>query len=182
MTHRQSFVVPQKRAVLIPVLVLLAGGAGITYGLVRHLRAGGPGAAAVHSQEEVPGPIAAPEGSALNQPPPAALASSGGKEGEPKGPVTIRMEPLVANLDEGDQLRYLKISLQLEVEAEAQQRIQAALPRARHEALMYLSGLHLSDTQGLSGKQRIHRELSRRIADAVGRGLKRVFFDEFVVQ
>lgn len=107
----------------------------------------------------------------------------GGEKGaEQKGAATIKMDPLIANLDEGDQLRYLKLSVQLEVTAEAQQRIQAALPRARHEALMYMSGLHLSDVQGMLGKQRVHRELQRRIADAVGSGLKRIYFDEFVVQ
>lgn len=94
----------------------------------------------------------------------------------------VKMDPLVANLDDGDQLRYLRVSLQIEVLGDAKDRVQAALPRARHEALMYLSGLHLGDTQGLLGKQRIHRELQRRIADAVGGGVKRIYFDEFFVQ
>lgn len=120
-------------------------------------------------------PAAAPEESA------GAAAVSGDGKGA-ASTVTIKMDPLVANLDEGDQLRYLKISLQIEVVPEAQQRAQQSLPKARHDALMYMSGLHLSDTQGLLGKQRIHRELQRRIADAIGGGMKRIYFDEFVVQ
>ena len=102
----------------------------------------------------------------------------------PAQPATaiVKLDPLVANLDDGDQLRYLRVSLQIEVQSDAKDRVQAALPRARHEALMYLSGLHLGDTQGLLGKQRIHRELQRRIADAVGGGVKRIYFDEFFVQ
>lgn len=120
-------------------------------------------------------PAAAPEESA------GAAAVSGDGKGA-ASTVTIKMDPLVANLDEGDQLRYLKISLQIEVVPEAQQRAQQSLPKARHDALMYMSGLHLSDTQGLLGKQRIHRELQRRIADAIGGGVKRIYFDEFVVQ
>jgi flagellar protein FliL len=165
MTQKPSFVVPHKRAVLIGTLALLVGGGGITYEVLRAWRKPPAEEARAVTLGEAPVPV-----------------SGNGKEGTPQGPLMVKMDPLVANLDEGDQLRYLKISLQLEVETEAQQRIQAALPRARHEALMYLSGLHLSDTQGLSGKQRIHRELSRRIADAVGHGLKRIYFDEFVVQ
>ncbi len=104
------------------------------------------------------------------------------EKGDHKDPVMLKLEPLVANLDEGDQLRYLKLSIQIEIVGEAEPKARAALPRARHEALMYMSGLHLTDTQGLLGKQRIHRELQRRIADAIGGGVKRIYFDEFVVQ
>lgn len=106
------------------------------------------------------------------------------KDGKPAAPqfVAIKMDPMVANLDEGDQLRYLKVSLTLEVQADLKDKAQNLLPRARHDSLMYMSGLHLSDVQGLLGKQRVHRELQRRIADALGSGLKRVYFDEFIVQ
>ena len=138
------------------------------------------------AEPEVPGAASIPVTAATAEGKPSGVASdtkapAPAPAGDSKT-VMMKMEPLVANLDEGDQLRYLRISLQLEVATEAQPRAQAALPRARHDALMFLSGLHLVDTHGLLGKQRIHRELQRRIADAIGGGLKRIYFDEFFVQ
>ncbi|MCS6912297.1 MAG: flagellar basal body-associated FliL family protein [Myxococcales bacterium] len=171
---------------LIPGLLL--AGIVVTYGLMRWQR---PGAAPAEATAKVPSTEpGANEPKAVSPraaEAPGAAATKGAAETEGtatslKGATIIKIDPLIANLDEGDQIRYLKLTLQLEVTAEAQQRIQAALPRVRHEALLYMAGLHLSDVQGLVGKQRVHRELQRRIADALGGGLRRIYFDEFVVQ
>ncbi len=172
---------PSKPSSLKPLLIsFVIMGSVLSYGALRW-RAPTANAASLTGASESAAALSsggAPPAGA----PPAAGGEKGGAPGGENKTVMLKMEPILANLDEGDQVRYLRVTLQLEVTGDAQQRAQGSLPRARHDVLMYLSGLHVADTQGLVGKQRIHRELQRRIADAVGGGLKRIYFDEFVVQ
>lgn len=173
-----------KPSPLKPLLIsLLILGSVLSYGALRWRTPSANAAQLALPEREAGGAAALSSGGAT----PPSGGASGEKGGQPapggeNKTVMLKMEPILANLDEGDQVRYLRVTLQLEVQGDAQQRAQGSLPRARHDVLMYLSGLHVADTQGLVGKQRIHRELQRRIADAVGGGLKRIYFDEFVVQ
>lgn len=180
--------IPKKRTLLSLFLGLLVAGGALSYSLAR-LPGGDRGdavEAAAPAQEMAGTAMNSATTEAMNDATHGATAVNGpaaapAPGGEGKA-IILKMDSLVANLDEADQLRYLKVTLQIEVTAEAQQRAQERMPRARHEALMYISSLHVSDTQGILGKQRIHRELQRRIADAIGGGLKRIYFEEFVVQ
>jgi flagellar FliL protein len=102
---------------------------------------------------------------------------------EVAGPV-IPLDPFVVNLDEPGTSRYLKVTLQLEVEnAEVEAAIEKTKDLVRDDVLSYLSGLHVKDTLGVDGKDRIRKDLMAALDKDLGAGkVHRMFFKEFVVQ
>lgn len=101
---------------------------------------------------------------------------------EVSGPVT-ELEPFVVNLDEPTS-RYLKISLQLELSNhEAKEKFEKAKQLVRDAILSHLSGLHVKDTLGAEAKDKLRTDLKDKAQKLLGEGsVKRVFFQEFVVQ
>jgi flagellar protein FliL len=99
------------------------------------------------------------------------------------GPI-VALEPFVVNLDETGQSRYLKVTLQLEIEKqEYDQQLTNAKQLLRDVILSHLSGLHLADTLGATAKDKLRTELLEKIEKLIGaHKVKRIFFSEFVVQ
>jgi flagellar FliL protein len=99
------------------------------------------------------------------------------------GPVTT-FEPFVVNLDEPGTARYLKTTLQLELaDAETNEQFEKSKQLVRDSVLSYLSGLHVKDTLGSEAKDKLRSEIMARAEKVLGaKKVKRVFFQEFVVQ
>jgi flagellar protein FliL len=99
------------------------------------------------------------------------------------GPV-IPLDPFVVNLDEPGTSRYLKVTVQLEVEnPEVEAVIEKSKDLVRDDVLSYLSSLHVKDTLGADGKDRIRKDLLAALDKDLGTGkVRRMFFKEFVVQ
>jgi flagellar FliL protein len=101
---------------------------------------------------------------------------------EVTGPV-MAMEPFVVNLDEPGTARYLKCTMQFELaDAEAEHTIEKSKQLIRDGILSHLSGLHVKDTLGAEGKDHIRTDLVAQIEKIAPGKVKRLFFQEFVVQ
>jgi flagellar protein FliL len=98
------------------------------------------------------------------------------------GPIE-HLDPFVVNLDE-PVARYLRTTLSVELESDE---AAESLDQSRHSLhdtiLAYLSGLHVEDTLGVRGRDKLRGELLAKISQVVGpHKIRRVLFDEFVVQ
>ena len=153
--------------VILLLLALNLGGTG--FGVFKLLTAQ-PAEAATHEKKE-------------------AVSST-----EVTGPV-IPFEVLTVNLDtRGDDpqrpaaepssaTHYLKFGMQFElVDAEAEHALEKSKQLIRDAVFSYLSGLHVKDTLGTDGKERIRTDLMAKIEKIAPGKVKRLFFQEFVVQ
>jgi flagellar FliL protein len=102
---------------------------------------------------------------------------------EVTGPVTS-FDPFVVNLDEPGTSRYLKVTLQVELESpDVAEAVDKSKQLIRDTILSHLSGLHVKDTLGAEAKDKIRTELMARVEKVIGKNkIKRMFFQEFVVQ
>lgn len=99
------------------------------------------------------------------------------------GPL-VELQPLVANLNDPQAGRYVKMTIHLEtVDEEAKTAVEAAIVPIRNEALMLLSGITVEETIGAENKQKLSTQLHEKTTGIVGKDVvRRVFFSEFVVQ
>jgi flagellar FliL protein len=109
--------------------------------------------------------------------PPAAGAPAA------SGPL-LKLDPFVANLNEPDGNRYIKVTVAVEVADDvALAAADKLVPRLRDAVLVFLSSLGVTDTQGAEGKEAIRKELLDRARKVLGeRVAKNVFYSEFVLQ
>lgn len=99
------------------------------------------------------------------------------------GPLTA-FDPFVVNLDEPGTARYLKVTLNMELASvEVMARFEKSKQLVRDAILSHLSGLHVSDTLGAAAKDKLREDIRTRVEKLLGdRGVKHVFFQEFMVQ
>ncbi|MBP6627799.1 MAG: flagellar basal body-associated FliL family protein [Kofleriaceae bacterium] len=121
-----------------------------------------------------------------------AKAAGHGADGPPavvmakdeiKGPV-VALDPFVVNLNESDQARYAKISIEVELGGkEAVRALEKGKQLVRDNVMTYLSGLRVADTLGSDNRRKIREDLIASITEVLGEGrVRRMFFTEFVVQ
>ena len=99
--------------------------------------------------------------------------------------VFVDIQPMIVNLNSSTkQPRFLKISLKVEVEDEAEKaKLEATLPRVVDQFQMYLRELRIEDLRGTSGIYRMKIELLSRIrAAAANIKIRDVLFQEILVQ
>jgi len=111
-------------------------------------------------------------------PQPAVAANAGGA-----GPI-LKLDPFVANLNEPDGNRYIKLTMAVEMADEpALQAADKQVTRLRDAVLVFLSSLGVTDTQGAEGKEAIRKELLDRSKRVLGaQAVRGVFYSEFVLQ
>ncbi len=100
-----------------------------------------------------------------------------------QGP-TIALDSFVVNLNEPDSPRYLKATLEFELQnVNAVEEMNHAKPVIRDELLRQLSSLTVRDTLGVEGKDKIQLALTQKVDKLLGGNrVRRLFFNEFVVQ
>jgi flagellar FliL protein len=116
---------------------------------------------------------------------PAEAAAAHGPAAAPTSEVTgpvVALDPFVVNLDEPGTSRYLKVTLQLEVIPGAEEALVKSKELIRDTILSHLSGLHVKDTLGAEAKDKIRQDLLAKVAKLLGDKVRRLFFQEFVVQ
>jgi flagellar FliL protein len=98
--------------------------------------------------------------------------------------VIFALDPIIANLNEPGETRYLKVTVQLEIRDALQQpHVEAQKVAIRDRVLMRLSSLTAADTRTLEQKRAIQQSLLEVANDIVGAEVIRaVYFTEFVVQ
>ncbi len=98
------------------------------------------------------------------------------------GPV-VGIDRLVVNLDEPGGRRYLKVSLDLELEAELNNEQKKLLTRLRDTILLQLSALNVADAQKISTKAKLKKDILAEANKVFGAGSTRaVYLKEFVIQ
>lgn len=96
------------------------------------------------------------------------------------------LESFIVNLMDraGSGKRYLKITIELEVESEEDNnRIQERETQLKDTIILLLSGQTFKDINSMEGKLYLKQSLLSRINQVMGEGLvRRLYFTEFVVQ
>jgi len=109
-------------------------------------------------------------------------------EDEKSGPVIeyVEMQPkFTVNLAEPK--KYLLVNIQLQVEgAENVEKIKKHMPRLRHEMIIVLSSMHITDLQTAEQREALRvktKELITNVLDQIANrdGFRDVFFSEFLV-
>ncbi|MBF0621695.1 MAG: flagellar basal body-associated FliL family protein [Magnetococcales bacterium] len=95
-----------------------------------------------------------------------------------------KLDPFVVNLNEPRGNRYLKTTIQLELDTpELRPELERRQPQIQDMILALLASKTTKDLQALEGKFRLREELLSRINTALVHGnVKRVYFTEFVIQ
>ncbi|GJL53258.1 MAG: flagellar basal body-associated protein FliL [Nitrospirales bacterium] len=108
---------------------------------------------------------------------------SGAEHMEEPGPI-VELEPFVLNLADRDELRYLKISIKLELDRpEEQTDYPAKVPAIRDALLVLLSSKESHLLRTTNGKRRVRDEILSRANGVMHKGkVSKVFFTDFVIQ
>jgi flagellar basal body-associated protein FliL len=117
--------------------------------------------------------------------PPArrAEASGGGAPPPAAGSVLTKVDALVVNLNDEDEVHYLKSSLELEVDSSKVDTITARMAVIRNELILHLSSLNYLDVRGEKAKSELLEKIKGRLNKALGSDMvQHVYFTELVVQ
>lgn len=94
------------------------------------------------------------------------------------------MDPFIVNIYDGQELRYLKVKVELEMVSPAiKGEIDARLAQVRDSILILLSAKTLQDIQDVQGKNTLKEEILGAINKCIPPGkIAKVYFTDFVVQ
>jgi len=94
------------------------------------------------------------------------------------------LEPFIVNIYDGQELRYLKVKIEMEMGgAGVKPEIDARLAPIRDSILVLLSSKTLQDIQDVQGKNQLKEEIMGAINKNVPPGkITKVYFTDFVVQ
>jgi flagellar FliL protein len=109
---------------------------------------------------------------------------AGGKEGAAAASNIYPLEPFIVNIYDGQELRYLKVKVELEmVGAGVKPEIDGRLAAIRDAILVLLSAKTLQDIQDVQGKNQLKEEILGAINKNIPPGkISKVYFTDFVVQ
>ena len=99
------------------------------------------------------------------------------------GPV-MELEPFLLNLADRDELRFLKVSIKLELDRpEEKTDYQNKVPAIRDALLVLLSSKESQLLRTVNGKRRIREEIQTRVNGVMSKGkVANVFFTDFIIQ
>jgi flagellar protein FliL len=105
------------------------------------------------------------------------------KEGQ-VAPAAYALEPFIVNIYDGQDLRYLRVKIELEVPSEeAKAELETRKAQLRDAILVLLSTKTLLDIRDQQGKNQLRQEIFMAISRQLPPGkVTRVFFTDFVVQ
>lgn len=134
-------------------------------------------AAQVEGKAAEGGHGAAPAAPAGGHGAPAAAAAAGAANIFP-------LEPFIVNIYDGQELRYLKVKIELDMVGPAvKTEIEARLAPIRDAILVLLSAKTLQDVQDVQGKNTLKDEILGAINKHIPPGkIAKVYFTDFVVQ
>lgn len=106
-----------------------------------------------------------------------------GKEGAAGATNIYPLEPFIVNIYDGQELRYLKVKVELEMSGAFKGELDARLAPIRDAVLVLLSAKTLQDIQDVQGKNQLKDEILVAINKIIPPGkIARVYFTDFVVQ
>ncbi len=165
-------VFPIKLLIIVSVVALVFGVGG-AFVAVKFLGGGSKGA---ESSEEHKGDAEVKAGS---------KNEAGGKHGQAASPgVMFDLDPFIVNLADTPEVRYLKLTLKLEVDSEAvSTELSARIPQIRDAILVLLSSKDVNAVRTTQGKFQLRDEITQRVNGLLKKpGVRSAYFTEFVVQ
>ncbi|MCC6812201.1 MAG: flagellar basal body-associated FliL family protein [Deltaproteobacteria bacterium] len=110
----------------------------------------------------------------------ASASGGGGTSGSP----LVKIEPIVVNLNDEDEVHYLKSAIELEVENGSDGTlIGERMAVVRNELILLLSSLSSEALRGEKAKVELLHKIEQRLNKVIGKELvKHVYFTELVVQ
>lgn len=108
-----------------------------------------------------------------------------GGHGAPAGPGAIaELDPFIVNLADSPEIRYLKVSVKLEVDnADTVEEIKNRTPQIRDSILVLLTSKDSATIRTPQGKSQLRDELTQRVNGVLPRrSVKSAYFTEFVIQ
>ena len=102
---------------------------------------------------------------------------------EDPGPI-MELEPFLLNLADRDELRFLKVSIKLELDRpEENTDFQNKVPAIRDALLVLLSSKESQILRTVNGKRRVREEIMTRVNGVMNKGkVSNVFFTDFIIQ
>ena len=94
------------------------------------------------------------------------------------------MEPFIVNIYDGQELRYLKVKVEMEMANPAvKAELDARLAALRDAVLVLLSSKTMQDIQDVQGKNQLKEEILSAVNKQIPPGkIAKIFFTDFVVQ
>jgi flagellar FliL protein len=159
--------VPMKMVIILlaGMLILGLGGAFIMFKVM----SGG------HSGEEIKAETASDKGH--------ADSGKGGHGGASPGAIA-ELDPFIVNLADSPEIRYLKVSVKLEVDgADTVEEIKNRTPQIRDSILVLLTSKDSASIRTPQGKGQLREELTQRVNGILPRrSVKSAYFTDFVIQ
>jgi len=105
------------------------------------------------------------------------------EHGTEPGPV-MDLDPFLLNLADRDELRFLKVSIKLELDRpEETTDFQLKVPAIRDALLVLLSSKESQLLRTVNGKRRIREEIMARVNTVMNKGkVSNVYFTDFIIQ
>lgn len=125
---------------------------------------------------------------ATDHAPEATVKAEGHGEGSGKGAaapgVIFETDPFIVNLADAPDIRYLKLTVKLEVENETiSASLASRVPQLRDTILVLLSSKESASIRTPQGKFQLRDEITQRVNALLPKpGVKTVYFTDFVVQ
>ncbi|HEU4683481.1 MAG TPA: flagellar basal body-associated FliL family protein [Nitrospira sp.] len=119
---------------------------------------------------------------------PAPEKKSAGEDAAAKTPgapgAIFDLEPFIVNLADAPEIRYLKLTVKLELDApETSGELGPRIPQIRDTILVLLSSKEASAIKTPQGKFQLRDEITRRVNDLLPKAsVRTAYFTEFVVQ
>ncbi len=108
-----------------------------------------------------------------------------GKPGQAASPgAMFDLDPFIVNLADTPEVRYLKLTLKLEVDTQAiAAELSARIPQIRDAILVLLSSKDVNAVRTTQGKFQLRDEITQRVNGLLKKpGVRTAYFTEFVVQ
>ena len=111
-------------------------------------------------------------------------APAAGGEGGAAGATVFALEPFIVNIYDGQELRYLKVKVEMEMANPAiKPELDGRLAAMRDAILVVLTSKTLQDIQDIQGKNQLREEILTAISKIVAQGkVTKIYFTDFVIQ
>jgi flagellar FliL protein len=112
-------------------------------------------------------------------------SDAGGHHGQVASPgAMFDLDPFIVNLADTPEIRYLKLTLKLELDSESvATELSARVPQIRDAVLVLLSSKDVNAVRTTQGKFQLRDEITQRINGLLKKpGVRSTYFTEFVVQ
>lgn len=114
----------------------------------------------------------------------AAAPAAGGAPAAAGASTVFSLEPFIVNIYDGQELRYLKVKVEMEMANPAiKPELEGRLAAIRDAVLVLLTTKTLQDVQDVQGKNQLREEILASVSKIVAQGkVTKVYFTDFVVQ